>query len=63
MLERYKEAVSSVPTSGMEQLIRSIQSQIQILNKDLVPRHMNRWLPSHRLLRLSLRLVPHPATQ
>ena len=27
------------------------------------PRPMNKWLPSHRLLRLPLHLLPHPAMQ
>ena len=50
------------PTSGMEQLIQSMQSQIQILTKDLAKAHEQITAKTPAATRrLLLRLSPHPA--
>ena len=59
---RIERILEERPTSGMEQLIQSMQSQIQILTKDLAKAH-EQIASKTRLLRLPLRLLPHPATQ
>ena len=59
---RIERILEEQPTSRMEQIIQSLQNQIQILTKDLAKAHKQMASQAHPLP-LPLRSLPHPATR
>ena len=59
---RIERILEEWPTSGMEQIIQSMQNQIQILTKDLAKAH-KQMASQATAATPSLSLLPHPATR